>query len=114
MNFDQYQEEAAQHAFYRGPIPQLGVYPALGLAGEVGEVIELVKKFHRDGAASSPNADHTEYRAKLTKELGDVLWYLSQLARDNRISFEAIARANLLKLQSRKDRGVLGGRGSDR
>ena len=50
----------------------------------------------------------------LKKELGDVLWYVSQLASELGLEFEDIAQTNLDKLFSRMDRGVLGGSGDNR
>jgi len=85
-------------------------YPALGLAGEAGEVAEHAKKAIRDDAGSvSP-----ERREKMAKELGDVLWYVAQLASELGLDLDAVAQANLDKLLSRQRRGVLSGSGDDR
>jgi len=85
-------------------------YPALGLAGEAGEVAEHAKKAIRDDAGSvSP-----ERREKMAKELGDVLWYVAQLASELGLDLDAVAQANLAKLLSRQRRGVLSGSGDDR
>ena len=106
MTLNEYQETAGQTAL--GLARDTCWYPALGLAGETGEVIELVKKFYRD---------HTVYgdtRARLLAELGDVLWYLQQIASFWNLTLEDIASANLDKLQSRAERGVLQGSGDNR
>jgi NTP pyrophosphatase (non-canonical NTP hydrolase) len=85
-------------------------YPALGLAGEAGEVAEHVKKSIRDdGGVVTP-----ERREALGKELGDVLWYLAQLATELELDLDEVADANLQKLRSRQLRGVLSGSGDDR
>jgi NTP pyrophosphatase (non-canonical NTP hydrolase) len=85
-------------------------YPALGLAGEAGEVAEHVKKVIRDdGASVTP-----ERKAALARELGDVLWYVSQLATELELELDAIAAENLDKLLSRQRRGVLSGSGDHR
>jgi NTP pyrophosphatase (non-canonical NTP hydrolase) len=85
-------------------------YPALGLAGEAGEVAEHAKKAIRDdGGAIDP-----ERRTAMAKELGDVLWYVAQLASELELSLEQIAEENLQKLLSRQRRGVLSGSGDDR
>ncbi len=70
---------------------------ALGRAGEAGEVVELVKKrlFH----------GHVLDRTKLTHELGDVLWYLGQLASAAGITLDEVAKANLAKLAARYPEG---------
>jgi NTP pyrophosphatase (non-canonical NTP hydrolase) len=85
-------------------------YPALGLCGEAGEVAEHVKKAIRDDAGAVSDAR----RAAMAKELGDVLWYLSQLASELGLELDAIAAENLKKLLSRQRRGVLSGAGDDR
>jgi NTP pyrophosphatase (non-canonical NTP hydrolase) len=50
----------------------------------------------------------------LAGELGDVLWYVAQVATEAGLDLEAIARANLDKLLSRQERGVLSGSGDSR
>lgn len=83
------------------------MYCILGLAGEAGELCSLVAKAIRDGA----KFDHQQ---NIKKELGDVLWMLSAIAADNGFTLEDVARANIDKLTSRKERGVLGGSGDNR
>jgi NTP pyrophosphatase (non-canonical NTP hydrolase) len=102
--FDDYQEAASKTAIYP---PNVKVfYPALGLAGEVGEVANKIKKHYRDLTPLD--------REELAKELGDVLWYVSALASDLGVSLGYVATENLKKLNSRKERGVLGGSGDER
>jgi NTP pyrophosphatase (non-canonical NTP hydrolase) len=84
------------------------VYPFFGLAGEVGEVMEKMKKCIRDGTP------RTELREFLKKELGDVLWYINALAHEFDLTLEEIAIANVEKLESRKARDQLHGSGDDR
>jgi len=48
------------------------------------------------------------------KELGDVLWYVAQLASELGLDLDRVAEANLEKLLSRQRRGVLSGSGDDR
>jgi len=72
------------------------LYPALGLAGETGEVLEIIKKITRTRTQFT-DAD----REKIKLELGDVFWYLSQLATEFGLSLEEIAEANIKKLQER-------------
>ena len=50
----------------------------------------------------------------MAKELGDVLWYVAQLATELELDLDKIAQANLDKLLSRQRRGVLSGSGDDR
>jgi NTP pyrophosphatase (non-canonical NTP hydrolase) len=86
------------------------IYPTLGLAGEAGEVAEKVKKLIRDDSGVLSD----ERRAAIAKELGDVLWYVAQVATEAGLDLDEIAAANLEKLLSRAQRGVLQGSGDDR
>jgi NTP pyrophosphatase (non-canonical NTP hydrolase) len=85
-------------------------YPALGLAGEAGEVAEHAKKAIRDDGGTVSE----QRREAMSKELGDVLWYVAQLASELDLDLEEIAQGNLQKLLSRQRRGVLSGSGDDR
>jgi NTP pyrophosphatase (non-canonical NTP hydrolase) len=85
-------------------------YPALGLAGEAGEVAEHAKKAIRDDGSEVSD----ERRAAMAKELGDVLWYVAQLASELGLDLDEIAQTNLDKLLSRQRRGVLSGSGDER
>ena len=104
INFRDYQELAETTAMY--PENAKITYPLLGLNGEVGEVCEKVKKHIRDGRELD--------KEDLTKELGDVLWYLAITARDLGIDLQEVAEVNIAKLKSRQERGVLGGSGDNR
>lgn len=106
MTFEEYSDGALKTAVYPDIKDDPGLYVALGLNGEAGEVAELVKKAFRDG--------HAVDRHSLAKELGDVLWYVNAMARDYGLTLEDIAILNIAKLASRKARGVLGGSGNDR
>lgn len=114
MTFSDYQIKTSTTAVY--PEMVLGVrtvrfiYPALGLAGESGEVVEKVKKLIRDRAGSVTD----ESRNQIKKELGDVLWYMSQLCNELMIDFNDVAESNIKKLESRKSRGKLQGNGDER
>ena len=108
MQLSDYQRQSRRTAEY--PRNAWLVYPALGLAGEAGEVAEHAKKAIRDdgGAVSE------ERKAAMSKELGDVLWYIAQLATELGLDLDRIAEQNLAKLLSRQQRGVLSGSGDDR
>jgi NTP pyrophosphatase (non-canonical NTP hydrolase) len=85
-------------------------YVVTKLNGEAGECAELVAKALRDD-----NGKFTAQRKNaLIAELGDVLWYCSQLATELGVSLSSVMHENLNKLQSRKERDVLHGSGSDR
>jgi NTP pyrophosphatase (non-canonical NTP hydrolase) len=109
MDFKEYQDKSRETALY----PNLGknfIYPTLGLVGEAGEIAEKIKKVIRDN-----NSEIDDERVNnLKKELGDVLWYLAQLSTELGLSLDDVAKTNILKLQSRKKRGVIGGDGDNR
>jgi len=108
-NLDLYQDEARSMAIY----PNLGdniYYPTLGLAGEAGEVCEKVKKVMRD----SDGEISQKVKDALLLEMGDVLWYLANIASELEVDLSEVAHRNLEKLYSRKTRGVLGGSGDNR
>jgi NTP pyrophosphatase (non-canonical NTP hydrolase) len=108
MDLAEYQRLSRRTAEY--PREAWLTYPALGLAGEAGEVAEHAKKAIRDDAGQVTD----ERRSAMAKELGDVLWYVSQLATELGLELDEIADANLQKLLSRQRRGVLSGSGDDR
>lgn len=112
MDFIDYQREANKTAVYHES-PLIGqhhgiLYTALGLNGEAGEVADLTKKYFRD-QGSLP-----EFKQAMTKELGDVLWYIAMCASELDIPLELVALANVNKLKDRKERGVIGGSGNER
>jgi NTP pyrophosphatase (non-canonical NTP hydrolase) len=108
VQLSEYQQLSRRTAQY--PREAWLAYPALGLAGEAGEVAEHAKKTIRDDAGVLSD----ERRAALSKELGDVLWYVAQLASELELDLDEIAQVNLDKLLSRQRRGVLSGSGDER
>lgn len=89
---------------------RLSIYTALGLNGEAGEIAEKVKKVLRDHDGDFSKLDKDD----ISKELGDVLWYVSAFAHSIGLSLDDIARGNIEKLSSRKTRGVIRGSGDNR
>jgi len=108
VELSEYQRRSRRTAEY--PREAWLAYPALGLAGEAGEVAEHAKKAIRDDRGELT----AERRAAMAKELGDVLWYVAQLASELGLDLDEIAQGNLQKLLSRRRRGVLSGSGDDR
>lgn len=106
MNLSEYQSRSRATAVYPDAGSNL-TYPALGLCGEAGEAAEKVKKAIRDDGGELTD----ERREALAAELGDVLWYLAQLATEARLDLDEIGRNNLDKLLSRQRRSVLQGSG---
>ncbi len=108
MELSEYQRLSRRTAEY--PREAWLSYPALGLAGEAGEVAEHAKKAIRDDGGTISG----ERRAAMAKELGDVLWYVAQLTSELELDLNEIAEENLAKLLSRQRRGVLSGSGDER
>lgn len=109
MRFNDYQNEIKKSAIY----PVVGenfIYPLLGLVGETGEVAEKIKKIIRDNDGKISG----EMKEEIEKELGDVLWYFSQLATELDLSLGSIAEKNIEKVKSRRERGVAHGKGDNR
>ncbi len=109
MELNDYQRESRKTALY----PEVGsnvIYPTLGLVGEAGEVADKVKKILRDkeGVFDKDSKD------AIKLELGDVLWYISQLSSELGYELEEVANANLQKLNSRISRGKIHGSGDNR
>ena len=109
MNFNEYQAKSRKTAGY----PAIGhpvIYPSLGLVNEAGEVAGKIKKVFRDewGRISE------ETREALKAELGDVLWYIAQVATELDLELDEIAEHNLSKLYDRLERGKIGGDGDNR
>jgi NTP pyrophosphatase (non-canonical NTP hydrolase) len=109
MTFDEYQEQSKTTAQYSDFVPAW-VYLTMGLAGESGEVVDKFKKIVRNKNGVFSDEDKLE----IQKELGDVLWYLSQLAAELGLSLDEVARMNRAKLEDRKARNVIRSRGDNR
>ena len=99
MNFDHYQKEALLTD--RVPMQDNSddvlalVVPMLGLAGETGQLLSEYKKHLRDGEA------HRLFKERVSEELGDLLWYLSNVASKFDLKLGEIATFNLKKLKAR-------------
>ena len=108
MKLNDYQKMALETAIY--PHEYKVIYPALGMAGEAGEVADKVKKIIRDNSSKINN----EKALEIAKEIGDVLWYCATMANDLGFDLETIAKMNYEKLRSRQQRGVISGNGDNR
>ncbi len=109
MDFNDYQKQSRKTAIY----PHQGqnyIYPVLGIVGEAGEVAEKIKKVIRDNGGQLD----VENKQEIVKELGDILWYIAQMATELNVDLEKIAYDNLIKVNSRKKRQVLFGSGDNR
>ena len=117
MDFTEYQEQASATAVYPGSGNIGGLsyftleslsYCTLGLAGEAGEFANKMKKILRGDTTT------IESRDDLIAELGDVLWYISEVARNLNVDLDTVAVLNIEKLKSRQQRSVVKGSGDNR
>ena len=109
MDFNAYQTKSRKTAGY----PDIGhaiIYPTLGLVNEAGEVAGKIKKVFRD----QDGQIREETRAALKAELGDVLWYIAQVATELNLTLDEIAEYNISKLYDRLERGKIKGDGDNR
>ncbi len=90
MNFSEYQKQAIKTS----QTPDL-IVPLLGLAGETGELLTEYKKYLRDGEA------HKLFTERIQEELGDLLWYIADVASKFDLDLGKIAETNLQKSQDR-------------
>jgi len=102
MLFDEYQSKAMNTRLPTADIE----YAVLNLAAEAGEITGKFAKSRRDKTEVNVEA--------VALECGDVKWSLALIAEELGISMADMARMNLEKLQSRKNRGTLGGSGDYR
>ncbi|MFZ4600444.1 MAG: nucleoside triphosphate pyrophosphohydrolase family protein [Terrimicrobiaceae bacterium] len=111
MNFEQYQNKSKQFAIYPDQGEREGLhYAVFGLASEVGEICSKIKKNMRDENGVLTMDDHEN----LGKELGDVLWYLSQCCEELGLDLQHVAEENVKKLMDRMERQMISGSGDDR
>lgn len=93
MNINDYQQQAARFCNPEIPEQELLLMGVMGLCGESGEAVDLVKKVRFHG--------HPLDRDALIRELGDVAWYLACTASALDVSLEEVLTQNLRKLQQR-------------
>lgn len=108
MDMNAYQEEAKQFALANDN----EMLEALcGLQEEAGEVAGKFKRLYRgDPALQEPSV----FREMVKLELGDCAWYIARLAGLLGLSLEEVAKANLQKLYTRRNNGVIMGEGDNR
>lgn len=110
MDLDSYQRQAQRTAIFPQTLPDFlsvgQVYTVLGQSGESGEIDEKLKKAIRE--------NDEEYIEDMRDEVGDCLWYLSQVCEEFDWNLGQIAEENIEKLQDRQERGQLTGEGDDR
>lgn len=114
MTFNEYQKKSRKTALYtnidKEVIGSHILYPTLGLAGETGEFVEKIKKIIRNKNGVFDEED----KESLKGELGDILWYIAQLATDLGLELDDIAKSNLDKVLSRLERNAINSEGDNR
>lgn len=110
MTFDEYQKKALQTAITNpDPLMDKTIW-AMGISGEAGEVIEKWKKIvaYRKGEITEEDIK------EISKELGDVVWYIAVFAQALGLSLDEVMQQNVQKLEDRQKRDVLKGAGDNR
>lgn len=97
MTIDEYQKLAMTTLNPELSQKDVLINGVMGLCGESGEAIDIVKKWLAQG--------HDLDREKLAKELGDICWYLAETATALDLSLEDIMAANIEKLKRRYPQG---------
>jgi NTP pyrophosphatase (non-canonical NTP hydrolase) len=109
MDLQQYQLEASKTDQVPGSDIKSLMVPLLGLAGEAGSLLTEYKKLLRDGEA------YRIFKERIAEELGDILWYVANIATKAELNLADVAHGNLTKIrdrwQTRGDAGLLPGRG---
>ena len=108
--FDQYQEMAHTTSLNTKINGDEVLYPVLGLADEAGEVMGKFKKLYRD----KNGVMDEEFKKMISKEIGDVIWYISELCTKLNLKLSDVANDNIRKLLDRKFRDKLHGSGDER
>ena len=98
MNFKKYQNIAKQTDKNPNSNLKSEVIPLLGLVGEAGVLLSEYKKKLRDGK------QYTGFKESIKEELGDLLWYISNLATKFNLDLDKIAQDNLKKTKERWDK----------
>lgn len=106
MTLTEYQREALRTASFSDDSERTLMILALGVAGEAGEVADLVKKAIGHG--------HGVDRELLAKELGDVLWYIAIMAAHLAFPLDDVAEMNIAKLRARYPDGFSSERSKER
>lgn len=108
-DMNEYQQRCLETAIY----PNVGnnlSHAVHELTSEAGEVAGVVKRIGRDCGGVLTD----EYRDRIKKEVGDVLWAAAMVCYEAGINLSDAAEANIAKLRDRQIRGVLQGSGDER
>lgn len=97
MEINEYQRLAMRTVNQKLDKNSVLINGVMGLCGESGEAIDIVKKWFAQG--------HDLDREHLIKELGDIAWYLAETATALDVSLEEVLWGNIEKLQKRYPEG---------
>lgn len=97
MDIDKYQKQAMSLINPKLKKEDVLINGVMGLCGESGEAIDIVKKWFAQG--------HELDKEHLAKELGDIAWYLAETATALDINLSDVLKANIEKLQKRYPNG---------
>lgn len=92
MNLDQYQDDVARTCGTSDKDETIKM-SLIGIAGELGEIAEPLKKYLYHG--------HELDLSIMDKEIGDIIWYITNLTNSLGLSLEAIMQNNIAKLRAR-------------
>lgn len=95
MDLNDFQREANRTDQRPGNEEGALLFPVIGLSSEIGSLVRHVKKRLRDGDA------HELFSDEMAEELGDVLWYVANLAEKLGLDLDEVARRNLRKVAGR-------------
>jgi len=95
MDLRTYQERARKTDRNPGTDEQARMIPLAGLASETGELLGEYKKYLRDGES------HKLFKERLAKEVGDLLWYVANVATKFGLELADVAEQNLAKAEGR-------------
>ncbi len=95
LTFRDYQKQAILTNRVQGEDLSSIIVPLLGLAGEAGSLLSEYKKWMREGDRYRPFTD------QVSEEIGDILWYLANIAEKEGLDLQEIAEENLAKIADR-------------
>ena len=97
MDIKEYQEKAERTVNKKLNFDNQLANLCMGLCGESGEVVDYIKKcmYH----------NHKLYKQKVIEELGDLMWYLTNIATFLQIPIDVILNENIKKLEERYPEG---------
>ena len=110
MEFNDYQKKSHKKSLNCKIGSNKWLYPFLGVGGEAGEIVDKAKKLLRDKEGKV----NKEFVESIKMELGDLLFYMSEICCHLNIKFDEVPNANLKKIAGRWKRNTIKGSGDNR